>query len=125
MNNNEVIIIGAGAAGLMAAKVLSQKKISVCILEARHRIGGRVYTISQPGFSKPIEASAEFIHGTLPLTTALLKKTGIEYFKVSGELWQIKNGELKKREDFIEHSDILEKKLKNLIKSKYLSNLMN
>src|SRR5215212_7649157 len=100
MNNFDVIIIGAGAAGLMAAKILSENKITVCVLEARNRIGGRVYTVSKPGFSKPIEAGAEFIHGKLPLTTALLRKTGLERYKVDGELWQIKNGELKKQEDF-------------------------
>ena len=116
MSNYEFIIIGAGAAGLMAAKTLSQKKITVCILEARNRIGGRVATINQPGFSKPVETGAEFIHGKLPLTTALLKKTGIKYHEIEGELWQIKNGELKKREDFIEHSNVLVKKLKKLEK---------
>jgi monoamine oxidase len=114
MSDSEVIIIGAGAAGLMAAKVLSENGTSVCLLEARDRIGGRVYTINRPDFSKPVEAGAEFIHGKLPLTTALLKKCKIEYKKIGGELWQIKNDELKKREDFIEHSDLLIKKLSTL-----------
>ncbi|MEP6596443.1 MAG: NAD(P)/FAD-dependent oxidoreductase [Ginsengibacter sp.] len=114
MSNSEIIIIGAGAAGLMAAKILSENNITVCILEARNRIGGRVYTINKTGFSKPVEAGAEFIHGKLPLTMALLKEAGIKYYKVDGELWQIKNGELKKQEDFIEHSNLLVKKLKKL-----------
>src|SRR5436190_13100882 len=98
----EVIIIGAGAAGLMAAKTLSENKISVCVLEARNRIGGRVNTINKQGFSKPVEQGAEFIHGKLPLTTGLLKKAGIEYYKVGGEMLQIKNGQFIAREDFIE-----------------------
>ena len=124
MRDYEVIIIGAGATGLMAAKILSENKIAVCILEARNRIGGRVYTISKPGFSKPIEAGAEFIHGKLPLTTALLRKAGIEHYKVDGELWQIKNGELKKQEDFIEHSNLFIKKLKKLDKDMSISEFL-
>jgi len=114
MGNYEVIIIGAGAAGLMAAKTLSENKISVCVLEARNRIGGRVNTINKQGFSKPVEQGAEFIHGKLPLTIGLLKKAGIEYYKVGGEMLQIKNGQFIEREDFIEHSNLLIKKLKKL-----------
>jgi len=114
MNNYDVIIIGAGAAGLMAAKILSENNMNVCVLEARNRIGGRVHTIDDAGFSKPIEAGAEFIHGNLPLTVSLLKEAGIEYYKVDGEWWQIKNGKLQERDDFIEHADLLIKKLKKL-----------
>jgi monoamine oxidase len=112
MGNCDIIIVGAGAAGLMAAKILSENKITVCILEARTRIGGRVFTINDAGFSKPVEAGAEFIHGNLPLTIALLKKAGIKYHKTAGEIWEHKNGELIKKEYFIEHAYLLEKKLK-------------
>jgi monoamine oxidase len=116
MDNYEVIIVGAGAAGLMAAKTLSENKIKVCLLEARSRIGGRVYTLKPAGFSKPIEAGGEFIHGNLPLTLALLKKAGIKYHKTAGAFWEHKDGELIKKEDFIEHADLLEEKLKKVNK---------
>lgn len=114
MKKFDVIIIGAGAAGMMAAKILGEAKKNVCILEARDRIGGRVHTISKEGFSKPIEAGGEFIHGKLPLTLQLLKEAGIKYHETEGNLWQVKNNELTKREDFIEHADQLMKKLKEL-----------
>ena len=55
MEKFDVIIIGAGASGLMAAKILCEAKKNVCILEARNRIGGRVHTFHKKGFSKPIE----------------------------------------------------------------------
>ena len=60
-----VIVIGAGAAGLMAAYELSQNGKQVIILEAANRLGGRIHTISDPSFSQPIELGAEFIHGDL------------------------------------------------------------
>jgi monoamine oxidase len=123
MEKFDVIIIGAGAAGLMAANILCDAKKKVCIIEARERSGGRVHTAPVP-FSKPIETSAEFIHGNLPVTTTLLKKYNIEYYRTEGELWQLKNGELIKREDFIEHADQLMKKLNDLEKDMSIAELL-
>ena len=114
MEKFDVIIIGAGASGLMAAKILTDVKKKICILEARGRIGGRIHTISKPGFTKAIEAGAEFIHGKLPITLKLLNEAGIKYYETDGELLQVENGEFIKKEDFIEHADQLMKKLKEL-----------
>ncbi len=57
---DSILIIGAGAAGLMAAKELSANKQNVIILEANNRIGGRIHTLHDKAFIKPIEAGAEF-----------------------------------------------------------------
>jgi monoamine oxidase len=70
----DVIVIGAGAAGLAAAAALSHAGRSVLILEARDRIGGRVWTRHMPGLDLPIELGAEYIHGGSEATYALLKK---------------------------------------------------
>jgi monoamine oxidase len=59
----DVIIVGAGAAGLSAAKDLAASGRQVLILEARDRIGGRMYSTSAPGVPVAIELGAEFIHG--------------------------------------------------------------
>jgi monoamine oxidase len=59
----DVIIIGAGVAGLSAARALSDGGLSVMLLEARDRIGGRIFTQHIPCFPTPIELGAEFIHG--------------------------------------------------------------
>jgi monoamine oxidase len=59
----EVIIIGAGVAGLTAARTLSNGGLSVIILEARDRVGGRIFTRHIPSFPTPIELGAEFIYG--------------------------------------------------------------
>ena len=79
MKPTDIIIIGAGAAGLMAAYTLVKAGKKVTILEARNRIGGRIHTINNKSFSKPVELGAEFIHGDLPVTLGLLKAGGIRF----------------------------------------------
>jgi monoamine oxidase len=114
MEKHDVIIVGAGASGIMAAKILSDVKMNVCVLEARDRIGGRIHTFHKPGFLKPVEAGAEYVHGKLPLTLNLLKEAEIKYYRTKGTLWQSKNNQLVKRDDFIEHADVLMEALKKL-----------
>jgi len=88
------LIIGAGAAGLMAARTLSAQGNKVIVIEARDRIGGRIDTLTQNGSPGYIEGGAEFIHGDLPVTQALLKEAGIPITAVQGKSWHVENGEL-------------------------------
>ena len=110
----DVIIIGAGAAGLMAAKQLSEKGLAVCVLEARDRIGGRIHTITNTDSSTPIEGGAEFIHGNLKVTLSLLTEAGIEKQEVKGEFWQVMNGVWSKENDFFENASSVIQQLKKL-----------
>lgn len=57
----DVVIIGAGMAGLSAARLLAQSGKSVAVLEARNRIGGRINTDRTMGFAA--ELGASWIHG--------------------------------------------------------------
>ncbi|GAX82527.1 hypothetical protein CEUSTIGMA_g9954.t1 [Chlamydomonas eustigma] len=57
----DVIVIGAGIAGLTTAKELSSKGLSVVVLEARDRIGGRLYTANIDG--TPVDLGGAWIHG--------------------------------------------------------------
>lgn len=59
----DVVVLGAGAAGLAAARDLSQAGRTVTVLEARDRWGGRVLTHRDPAWPVPVELGAEFIHG--------------------------------------------------------------
>src|SRR5258705_944114 len=88
----DVIIIGAGASGLMAARELTRAGKNVLILEARDRVGGRIYTFSGNGFSVPVEAGAEFIHGDAKTTIKVLKEYDIPFAKTNGAFKQIRHG---------------------------------
>jgi monoamine oxidase len=110
----DVIIIGAGAAGLMAAKLLTDAGLKVCVLEARDRPGGRIHTIYDAAFEPPAEAGPEFIHGNLEVTLNLLKEAGIEYREMSGDMWQVNNGKWSKELTFSEDEQLLMTKLKEL-----------
>ena len=114
MAGTNILIIGAGAAGLYAAKLLSSKGKRVTILEARDRTGGRIHTIKDPRFNLPVETGAEFVHGDLPLTRKLLKEAGIKDHTIEGGIWRAKNGTLEQQEDFITDQKELFTKLKAL-----------
>ncbi len=73
--STEVIVLGAGMAGLAAARMLVDKNHRVVLLEGRNRIGGRAWTDSSLGV--PLDLGASWIHGVQgnPLT-ALANKAG-------------------------------------------------
>ncbi len=83
LTHSDVLIIGAGASGLAAAKTLSQRGLRVRILEARHRIGGRIFTVRDPLLNSPVELGAEFIHGSAPETNELVRQFGMMTFQTS------------------------------------------
>jgi len=99
----DIIIIGAGAAGLLAMKDLLAAGYSVCMLEAAAVAGGRIATINENGFDGPVETGAEFVHGKLPLTLALLEEANIAYLPVEGKMIAVQNGEWKKNQAHDKH----------------------
>src|ERR1700761_3733834 len=78
----EVIVIGAGMAGLAAARALAERGVRVTVLEARERVGGRVFTRHADGAT--VELGAEFVHGRAPELWALIEETGVETVERSG-----------------------------------------
>ncbi len=73
----DVLILGAGAAGLAAARDLSQAGLRLAVIEARSRIGGRILTRHDPHFPVPLELGAEFIHGEAPETLSIARAAGV------------------------------------------------
>jgi monoamine oxidase len=77
----EVLIIGAGAAGLACADRLQQAGVSFKILEARNRVGGRAWSLllKDPAV---IEYGAEFIHGADRETLDIYQRTQTPFVDV-------------------------------------------
>jgi monoamine oxidase len=73
----DVVVVGAGAAGLSAADALSRAGRDVLVLEARSRVGGRCWTRRMSGLAVPVELGAEFMHGEAAETHRLLSRAGI------------------------------------------------
>ncbi len=94
MADYDVIVIGAGAAGLAAAHTLSLHGLSVAILEARDRIGGRIYTIRPTANSLPVELGAEFIHGRPPETFAIAQAANLTLYEGSGSSYVSDGGHI-------------------------------
>src|SRR5687767_2113383 len=69
----DVLVLGAGVAGLAAARELSRAGLTATILEARPRVGGRVLTWRDPLSPVPVELGAEFVHGETPGLFDLLR----------------------------------------------------
>ncbi|PJJ61047.1 flavin monoamine oxidase family protein [Hymenobacter chitinivorans] len=107
----DIIIIGAGAAGLLAARELAQAGRRVLVLEARSRLGGRIHTFTGGGFSGLTEAGAEFLHGPVPLTRELLAATGTACHDTEGTTYEVHQGRVSVAESFLEDMPQLLEKL--------------
>lgn len=58
----QILVLGAGIAGLAAAKTLKQQGYEVLVLEGRERVGGRIHT-SRLWSQYPVDLGASWIHG--------------------------------------------------------------
>lgn len=96
----DVAIIGAGAAGLAAMRALERQGIRTRVLEARHRIGGRIHTIRDPSAAHPIELGAEFIHGSAPGLYQIIRDARLLSTLIEGERWRKRGERLTPIDDF-------------------------
>lgn len=80
----DLLIIGAGAAGLTAARELSAAGKRVLLLEGRDRIGGRILTHHTPDY--PVELGAEYVHGRPPEICGIVKQAGLKLAPIA---WNI------------------------------------
>ncbi|MEO8860420.1 MAG: NAD(P)/FAD-dependent oxidoreductase [Ginsengibacter sp.] len=106
----DIIIVGGGAAGLMAAKILSEAGRKILLLEARDQLGGRIQQLNN--FSFPAEGGAEFIHGNLKTTFDLLKEAGMKKEKIKGQFCRAEKGKWLVNSEPVPHWNLLIKKMK-------------
>jgi len=84
-NNVEVLILGAGMAGLAAARALGERGVRVTVLEAKDRVGGRVMSRVAEG-GGVVELGAEFVHGRAPELWSLIDECGVETTERDGTM---------------------------------------
>ena len=84
----DIAILGAGVAGLTAGRILAKSGLRVALVEARSRVGGRIFTTHvTPGGAPPampVELGAEFVHGLPPETWRLLREAQLETYESDG-----------------------------------------
>jgi monoamine oxidase len=73
----EAVVVGAGFAGLAAAKRLTEAGVEVQVLEARDRVGGRVLTDQRLVPGVPLELGAQMVHGRTAVTHDWLRRAGL------------------------------------------------
>ena len=92
------VIVGAGAAGLMAARELARAGKRVVIVEARERCGGRIDPLPVEEFGYAAEGGAEFVHGAAVLTRGLMGEAGLSLLPSGGTRWRAAKGVLTRAE---------------------------
>ena len=106
----DVVVIGAGAAGLAASRRLARSGRRVVLLEARDRVGGRAFSHPIEGLPVRAELGAEFIHGPAAETMALLRETASAAIDIGAESWRRQSGELSPDdEDFLESAALFDR----------------
>jgi len=96
----EVIVVGAGIAGLCVASELARDGISCLVLEARQRLGGRIWTADDQLFPFPVELGAEFVHGLPSETMKLIREFRVPVYDVPDQHLWAEHGKFRDLPDF-------------------------
>ncbi len=95
----DAIVLGAGIAGLAAARALAEAGKRVLLAEAQAQVGGRMRTRHVAGLAQPIELGAEFIHGRPPDLLALLAEAKLATYQAEGLNYSYRGGSIAAHSD--------------------------
>lgn len=109
----DVIVIGAGLAGLAAAHQLTEAGKTVTILEARNRLGGRLYTEHIPDAPYPIELGPEWIDDSGAIAR-LLRHVGAPTLEAGGGRYRRTPARLERLDDLPPASENLIDRIRQL-----------
>jgi monoamine oxidase len=90
-----VVVVGAGVAGLEAARLLHRADLDLVVLEARERIGGRIFTAHDTELPVGVELGAEFVHGSAPELREIARDARLTVCDIEGERWESRAGTLR------------------------------
>ncbi|MGA7809744.1 flavin monoamine oxidase family protein [Bradyrhizobium sp.] len=113
-HQDHIVVIGAGAAGLMAARELARAGRRVTIVEARDRCGGRIFPLPAAEFGYRADGGAEFVHGEAPVTRGLLQEARLSLLPLEGAQWNVEDGKLSREASQGMHEAKLYAALKDL-----------
>ena len=112
-----MVIIGAGVAGLAALRDLDRAGKSVLCLEARDRIGGRIYTVHDPLSAIPIELGAEFVHGKPQEIIEIVESAPLTLYKCMEHAVHVRNGKPVRDQEAWLHVDEVMDDLKHAVEA--------
>src|SRR5215475_7551411 len=112
--SEHIVIVGAGAAGLMMARELARAGKRVTILEARERCGGRIYPLRAEEFGYAAEGGAEFVHGAAPVTRELMREARLSLSPLQGSHWNARRGVFSPDRSPLPHAGRFRQALKEL-----------
>jgi monoamine oxidase len=112
MTKFDIAIIGAGAAGLAAARELAGRGDRICLLEARDHIGGRIRTLHLPDSPLPIELGAEFIHGGGASTLSIVDAASLLAYQLPDDHHWVREGHRETIADFWQQLDRIRRQIR-------------
>jgi len=89
---HDLLILGAGAAGLQASRLARRAGKRTLTLEARDRLGGRMWTARGGSEAFALELGAEYVHGEAPVTQRLARELGLSFVEVADRHFRLRRG---------------------------------